>query len=52
MRLYDGILNGRLMPFAEGHCLQAESLTGFGPELSTVHQLFALQCFVTEAKHK
>jgi len=49
MRLYAVILNARLMAFAEEHGLRAESHTGFRPELSTVHQLFALQHFITEA---
>jgi len=49
MRLYAVILNARLMAFAEEHGLRAESYTGFRPELATVHQLFALQHFITEA---
>ena len=50
-RPYARVLNARLMVFTEEQGVRAKSQTGFRPGLSTVHQLFAMQHFVAEAKH-
>ena len=50
MRLYAHILNTRLVKFTEENNLRAPTQSGFRPELSTLHSIFALQHFVDGAQ--
>ena len=51
-KLDAGILSGCIEgPYREGQGLREESRAGFRPGLSTMHQLFALQRLVAEAKY-
>ena len=50
MRLYASILNARLVKFTEDNDLRSHTQSGFRPELSTLHSVFALQHFVDMAE--
>ena len=50
MRLYAHILNARLVKFTEENNLRSHTQSGFRPQLSTLHSIFALQYFVDKAK--
>ena len=50
MRLFAQILNARLVKFTEENNLRAPTQSGFRPELSTLHSIFALQHFIDGAQ--
>ena len=50
MRLYANISNAKLVKFTMDNDLRAQSHASFGPKLSTLHSVFALQHFVDKAK--
>ena len=50
--LYAAVLNARLVTWLEAHDLKAACQSGFRPNVSTEHRLFALQHFVEDSRRK
>ena len=50
LRLYAAMLNARLVAYVEREGVRAPSQAGFRPQLSTVHQVFALQHLIDGAR--